>query len=140
MNAGLFYTSGFQGLFVKNPEKIRTLSFMNRSHIYLSQAIYYFITGLWPVVHISSFMSVTGPKTDVWLVKMVGLLTAAIAITLFSSYKKSSSTTKVLSITSALAYLSIDVFYYFNGTLSAVYLADAGIELLIILLVLTGKK
>jgi hypothetical protein len=113
---------------------------MNRSQIYLSQGIYYIVTGLWPVVHISSFMSVTGPKTDIWLVKMVGLLTTAIAITLLSSYKNSSYTTKFLSITSALAYFSIDVFYYLNGTISAVYLVDAGIEVLIILFVLISKK
>jgi hypothetical protein len=98
------------------------------------------ITGLWPVIDITSFMHVTGPKTDIWLVKMVGLLTAAIAITLFSSYKNKSVITKTLSIASALAYLSIDVYYYFNGTLSPVYLADAGVETVIILLVLLVKN
>ena len=105
---------------------------MNRSHILLAQAIYYFITGLWPVVDIVSFMKVTGPKTDMWLVKMVGLLTLAIAITLFSSYKEASRTVTTLSIASAIAYATIDISYFINGTISAVYLADAAIEVLII--------
>ncbi|VTR52312.1 Uncharacterised protein [Sphingobacterium thalpophilum] len=44
------------------------------------QGIYYCLTGIWPVIHISSFMAVTGPKTDLWLVKMVGLLSLAIGL------------------------------------------------------------
>jgi hypothetical protein len=84
-------------------------------------------------------MSVTGPKTDVWLVKMVGLLTVAISITLFTGNKQD-TTIKVLALSSALAYMSIDVYYYFNGPLRIVYLADAILELIIILLILIGKK
>lgn len=38
------------------------------------QAVYYFVTGAWVLVHLQSFMAVTGPKTDLWLVKIVGLL------------------------------------------------------------------
>ena len=108
---------------------------MSRSYVYLAQAIYYGITGLWPVLHITSFIFVTGPKTDIWLVKMVGLLTIAIAITLFSSYKRPGSTIRTLSIASALAYASIDVIYYFNGPLNIVYLIDAVVEMIIVLLI-----
>lgn len=113
---------------------------MKRSHIFLSQAIYYILTGLWPLVDIHSFMKVTGPKTDVWLVKMVGLLTVAIAITLFSSYKKNNDTLSVLSITAALAYMSIDIYYYLNGTINFVYLGDALVEALIIIFVIATKR
>ena len=113
---------------------------MKRSRIFLIQAVYYFITGLWPVVDIASFMKVTGPKTDIWLVKMVGLLTIAIAVTLFSAYKKSGNTIKILSISSALAYLTIDLYYYFNGIISPVYLGDAAIEALIVLCVMFSRK
>jgi hypothetical protein len=38
------------------------------------QAIYYLLTALWGLFHIESFMAVTGPKTDVWLVKTVSVL------------------------------------------------------------------
>lgn len=46
------------------------------------QGAYYLLTGLWAVIDIDSFMLVTGPKDDVWLVKMVGLLAASAALTL----------------------------------------------------------
>jgi len=38
------------------------------------QAVYYFVTGLWPLIHLKSFFEVTGPRTDVWLVQMVDVL------------------------------------------------------------------
>ena len=111
-----------------------------KSQFLLIQAIYYFITGLWPVIDIVSFMRVTGPKTDIWLVKMVGLLTAAIAITLFSGYRNATRQMVVLSVASASAYLLIDVYYYLNGTISFVYLIDAVVESIIIALVLSTRK
>ena len=33
--------------------------------IVLIQAVYYFLTALWPIVSIDTFMMITGPKTDV---------------------------------------------------------------------------
>lgn len=49
------------------------------------QGMYMLITAVWPIVHIHSFMEVTGYKTDVWLVKTVGalLIPMALAILLF---------------------------------------------------------
>jgi hypothetical protein len=41
--------------------------------IALFQGSYYLITGLWAILDIKSFMTITGPKCDVWLVKMLGL-------------------------------------------------------------------
>jgi hypothetical protein len=35
------------------------------------QAMFYVITGLWPLVSLGSFERVTGPKTDDWLVHIV---------------------------------------------------------------------
>jgi len=46
------------------------------------QAWYYLVTGVWPLVNISSFQLVTGPKTDLWLVKTVGVLVTVISVTL----------------------------------------------------------
>ena len=37
-----------------------------------AQAVYYILTGVWPLVHIRSFMAVTGPKTDLWLARTTG--------------------------------------------------------------------
>lgn len=84
---------------------------------------YYLITGIWPILHINSFMAVTGPKTDIWLVKMVGLLTISISIQLFAELKNRSASLR-LPVTAALSYLIIDTYYAFNGTISKIYLAD----------------
>jgi hypothetical protein len=46
------------------------------------QSAYYLLTGLWPLVHLPSFEAITGPKTDDWLVHMVGLLACVIGATL----------------------------------------------------------
>ena len=40
----------------------------------LAHACYYLITGVWPLLSIGTFEKVTGPKTDRWLVKTVGIL------------------------------------------------------------------
>jgi hypothetical protein len=50
-----------------------------RRRLIAFQAAYYLATGLWPLVHLPSFEAVTGPKTDDWLVHMVGLLAGVIA-------------------------------------------------------------
>jgi hypothetical protein len=34
------------------------------------QGLYYTISGMWAQVSIDTFMMVTGPKTDIWLVKV----------------------------------------------------------------------
>jgi hypothetical protein len=41
------------------------------------QGVYYLLTGVWPLPSIGSFQRVTGPKTDLWLVRTVGVLVAA---------------------------------------------------------------
>lgn len=45
----------------------------------LIQGAYYALTGLWPLFSVRTFQRVTGPKSDLWLVKTAGLLIAAIA-------------------------------------------------------------
>ena len=48
----------------------------------LVQGIYFLITGIWPLIHMHSFLAITGPKTDLWLVKTVGLILAVIGAVL----------------------------------------------------------
>jgi 8-oxo-dGTP pyrophosphatase MutT (NUDIX family) len=43
---------------------------------------FYLLTGIWPLLHIQSFQSVTGPKTDLWLVKTAGVLITVIGAVL----------------------------------------------------------
>ena len=104
------------------------------------QGVYYIITGLWPVVSIYSFELISGPKTDDWLVKMVGLLAASIGLALLVAARgtRPSAEGIVLGVASALSFTAIDVFYVLNGTLLEVYLLDALLEVCIVVLLLGG--
>jgi energy-converting hydrogenase Eha subunit E len=90
------------------------------------QAAYYFITGIWPLVHIASFEKITGPKTDKWLVKMVGLQAASIGIVLLAA--NSRHDLKILGALSAASFVVIDLYYVITGRISKIYLADAAIN------------
>ena len=48
------------------------------------QGLYTLLTALWGLIDIDSFMAVTGPKNDIWLVKTVSTILLAIAVTLLS--------------------------------------------------------
>lgn len=97
-----------------------------------THAIYILITALWPVVDIDSFMAVTGPKTDVWLVKTVGALLIPVAVAMLVYDITATAEIRPLIILAggtALAFILIDVNYVLRGTISVVYLADAALEL-----------
>jgi hypothetical protein len=44
--------------------------------------LYFFVTGVWPLVSIDSFQKLTGPTIDLWLVRTAGVLVGAIGVTL----------------------------------------------------------
>jgi hypothetical protein len=48
----------------------------------LVQGIYFFVTGVWPLISTNTFQMVTGPKTDLWLAKTVGIILATIGAVL----------------------------------------------------------
>jgi hypothetical protein len=99
----------------------------------LIQSTYFFITGIWPLFHIKSFVKVTGPKHDIWLVKTVGALITCIALSLFSAtFFEIMDGTVVLATTTAFALLLIDVYYNSIGRISSVYLLDAMLQLFLL--------
>jgi hypothetical protein len=101
----------------------------------LVQATYYFLTALWPIVHIESFMLITGYKVDHWLVKTVGALLIPVSLTLFS-YLFISTDKKpaiILGGGCAIAFSCIDFYYALSGTISSVYLLDGILELFLLL-------
>jgi hypothetical protein len=102
--------------------------------ILLIQTIFFFITGIWPLIHINSFMKVTGPKTDLWLVKAVGVLVTAIAIGMLVSYctEDWSMGVVLIAMLSALFLMGIDVYYAMRGIISRIYLYDAVVELVFV--------
>lgn len=111
---------------------------MSRESVLKAQGLYFMVTGLWPVVHMRSFEAITGPKTDDWLVKMVGLLAFVIGATLYSAVRHQRTTRDIvlLAISSALAFTVIDAWYSLSGRISLIYLGDAVVEAAIVLTLL----
>ena len=112
------------------------LSLLERWFIKLSrrvasvQGIYFMISGIWPFLSISSFQAVTGPKTDLWLVKTVGVLLLVIGFVLWLSDFKNriSPETAILGIGSAVVLICIELIYVVADVISPVYLLDTIIE------------
>jgi hypothetical protein len=98
------------------------------------QALYYILTGLWPIFHIESFIAVTGPKYDIWLVQTVGVLIIAIGIPFLVAARTKSIGLPVmtLGLTSAFGLMLVDVVFYLKGDIPAIYLADAVAELILV--------
>ncbi len=85
------------------------------------QGAYYVASGLWPVVHMRSFESFTGPKQDHWLVRSYGVLIAAVGVVLLSSER-----TPALAVASSVGVAAPEVWYSLvRRRLPWPYLADA---------------
>ena len=96
------------------------------------QCIYTFITAVWSLVDIESFMFVTGYKTDIWLVKTVGaiLVSMSLCMAIHLFIRTDHLPVIVLCIFSAIAFISIDFYYALNDTISDIYLADGFVQIL----------
>lgn len=105
--------------------------------IYLSvvQGFYYFVTGIWPLLSIDTFMQVTGPKTDTWLVKTVGVLVTVIGAALINAglWIDFSPEVLIIAIGSALGLMLIDIIYVLKKVISKIYLLDAAAELVLVI-------
>lgn len=77
---------------------------------------------------------VTGPKTDLWLVKTVGVLIAVIGGVLIVAGWRSPMPLEalLLAVGSALALTGIDVVYVARGRIATIYLWDALAELVLV--------
>ena len=97
----------------------------------LAQGLYYLATALWSLFSVGTFQKVTGPKTDVWLVKTVGVLVAAIggALSLAAFRRTQTPEIGLLGAGSAGGLAGIDTYYAAKGRISAVYGLDALAEL-----------
>ena len=98
----------------------------------LTQGLYTLVTAVWPLVHIRSFEAVTGPKSDRWLVKTVGVLLIPVAVCwLYNCWLNAWSVeTAVLGIGTAAGLMTIDVYYNIKKRIARIYLADAVLQLL----------
>jgi energy-converting hydrogenase Eha subunit E len=115
---------------------------ISRTLVVRIQGTYYLLTGLWPLVHMTSFEAVTGPKTDDWLVHMVGLLAATIGAALVTAARqwRGALETIVLAVGSAMAFIAVDVWYVLRGQISGIYLADAAVEIVLVALLLSRGR
>ncbi len=102
----------------------------------LAQGIFYAATGLWSLVSIRTFQMVTGPKTDLWLVKTVGVLVIVIGGVLIVAARRRQITLELLllAVGSAIGLTMIDVVYVSRGRISPIYLLDAAVELILVAL------
>ncbi len=99
------------------------------------QALYFLSTGIWPWVSIQTFMAVTGPKTDIWLVQLFGALVCVPAVVLIHALRADMPTAAVRHTArgSAIVLMLGDIYFVAKGTISPVYLVDAGIQALLVM-------
>jgi hypothetical protein len=96
----------------------------------LVQGAYFLATGIWSIIDIDSFQKVTGPKTDLWLVKTVGVLVIAIGSGLIRAGMGGEVTLEVaiIAMASAGGLVAIELVYVFKRVISPIYAADAAVE------------
>jgi hypothetical protein len=77
-----------------------------------------------------SFLAVTGPKNDLWLVKTVGVMVSATGLALAIAAGTGSVSPPViaLAVGSAGGLAVIDVVYVARGVIAPIYLLDALLE------------
>ena len=103
------------------------------SCIAIAQGGYYALSGLWPLLHMRSFVAVTGPTTDLWLVQAFGGLVAAVGAVLLARGLggKADAATQQFGFATASALVTIDVWFFLKGAISAVYLIDGAAQLVL---------
>jgi hypothetical protein len=97
----------------------------------LAQGLFFLGMGLWPLVHLKSFMFVTGPKEDDWLVRTIGALSAVIGGALLAAAieEEESTAVRTLAIGSSMTFIIADIVYVSKGRISPVYLANTAAQL-----------
>ena len=100
----------------------------------LVQGVYFLVTGIWPLISMRTFLAVTGPKTDLWLVKTVGSILAVIGAVLIYAQVTAAVNPPVvaLAIGAAATLVIIEIVYVTKRIISPIYLGDAVVELILI--------
>jgi hypothetical protein len=100
----------------------------------LVQGIYFFVTGIWPILSMKTFLMITGPKTDLWLVKTVGIILAVVGLVLIVAQVNAEINTSIIliAIGSGLGLAFVEFTYVAKRVISPIYLGDAFLELILI--------
>lgn len=125
---------------VSHQETFRYSRFL--CYVALIQGIYYLITGIWPLLHMPSFIFITGPKYDVWLVRTVGVLILVQGLVCISAavYKRIGKEIVMLAVGAAAGLAVIDIYYASIDRIWDVYLLDALVEVVLVVLWLIAWK
>ena len=93
---------------------------------------YLTLTGIWALIDVDSFMRVTGPKTDIWMVKTLSLMFTSMGLTfLLAAYLGEGKLLfSVLGFFTCASVLGIDVYYSLNEVIWKVYLIDGFMQML----------
>lgn len=99
------------------------------------QGFYFVLTAAWGLLDIESFMLVTGPKHDIWLVKTVSLLLLVTGIVyLVAAFRRELvASVLLLIILAPVSLIIIDVYYALTDVIWEVYLLDAAAEFVLLL-------
>lgn len=106
-----------------------------------AQAAYYLATGVWPLIAPNAFQAVTGPKTDMWLVKTFGVLVGAVGLSLAAGARGPvRAETRVLAAGSAAALGAADAWYAGRGRIRWTYLIDAAGQAALLLALAKARR
>ena len=101
----------------------------------LAQSVYYVSTGIWPIVHLRSFMALTGRKKDTWLVQTFGALITATGVAIWPRPGRAGEGERPaqerVAVAAAVALAASDAYFVFRRRIRPVYLGDAAVELLL---------
>lgn len=111
------------------------VTFSPSAYVLVVQGIFYVLTGVWPLLSMDTFLRVTGPKTDLWLVQTVGVLIAVMGVVMLAavSRRRAAPEVVVLAVGAALALIAVDVVFVTRGVIPRIYLLDAAVEATLIL-------
>lgn len=112
----------------KHSKKVSNITLLSIIH-----GLYFLLGGIWPVVHMGSFLAITGPKVDLFLVRTVGLLLFFIGAGLLGAAAKKEITFPMILVVvgSSLSIMFIDVIYVWANVIPPIYLLDALAELIL---------
>ena len=112
---------------------------MNERSVLRTQAAYYALSGVWPIVSPKTFQLVTGPKADMWLVKTFGALVGAVGASLALA-EEPQRDTRVLAAGSAAALGIADAWFVARGRIKKTYLIDAAAQAALLAALVTADR
>ncbi|MFL5312054.1 MAG: hypothetical protein ACJ79H_16600 [Myxococcales bacterium] len=103
------------------------------SRLALAQGAYYAAFGAWPLVHLRSFETVTGPKPEEWLTKGVGACWLNVGIHLIAAGRRGGRVrrdVRALAIRMAATFAAFDFYYAgVRRRISPAYLINGFVQL-----------